>query len=86
MENPIEIMYKEDSIIKINVRFAKNYSKPFRNEISLILWGGFKDDFLNYYKIKDYLIIEGIITSAGYKNEKEEVNLIAKRVYPFLLD
>ena len=86
VENPIPIMYKEDSIIKIPVCFAKNHNKLFKNEISLILWGCFKEDFLNYYKLKDYLIIEGIITSVGYKNEREEVNLIAKRVYPFLLD
>ena len=86
VENPIKIFYMEESIIKIPVCFAKNHNKSFKNEINLILWGSFKEDFLNYYKIKDYLVIEGIITSAGYKNEKEEVNLIAKRVYPFLLD
>ena len=86
LDNPIHIMYKDDSIIKIPVSFAKGHNKPFKNEIGLILWGSFKEDFLNYYKTKDYLVIEGIVTSAGYKNEKEEVNLIAKRVYPFLLD
>lgn len=86
VEDPIQILSNENSPIRIAVCFAKQHNKPFKNEISLILWGGFKEDFLNYYKIKDYLLIEGIITSKGYKNEREEVNLIAKRVYPFLLD
>lgn len=86
MERPLDIIYKDHSILKIGVCFAKQYKKPFRNEMNLILWGTFKDDFLNFYKVKDYLLIEGMITSQGYRNEKEEVNLVAKRVYPFLLD
>jgi len=89
IENPIDLIYNENLVLKILVQFAKTNKKTFRNEISLLLWGGFREDFLNLYKIQDYLLIEGIITSTskGYiSNTDEEVKLIAKRVYPFLLN
>lgn len=85
-ENPVQVIHRETSFIKIVVHFAKQHKKIFKNDITLILWGDIQEDFTNYYKVKDYLLIEGIITSKGYENEKEEVNLIAKRIYPFLLD
>nr|YP_009455876.1 hypothetical protein [Dictyopteris divaricata]YP_010205381.1 hypothetical protein LK366_pgp010 [Grateloupia livida]AQZ25092.1 hypothetical protein [Dictyopteris divaricata]UAV85950.1 hypothetical protein [Grateloupia livida] len=86
MEKPINLSYGENLVLKILVKFAKPRKKNVKNEIYLILWGGFREDFINFYKIKDYLLIEGIITSKVYKESQEEINLIAKRVYPFLLD
>nr|YP_011006241.1 hypothetical protein V2485_pgp012 [Dictyotopsis propagulifera]WAM63245.1 hypothetical protein [Dictyotopsis propagulifera] len=86
IENPQDLNFQTTSFLKILVCFAKAQHKAVKTEINLILWGNFKEDFINYYKIKDYLLVEGIITSKTYTDQKEEVNLIAKRLYPFLLD
>lgn len=89
LENPKHLVINETPIIKVSVKFTSGNHKLSNFKLTLVLWGGFREDFINYYKVKDYLLVEGIVTSKGEtneKNKKEEVNLIAKRVYPFLLD
>lgn len=86
IENPIDLSYNQNPVLKIQVQFAKIGRKNSKSQINLLLWGGFREDFINYYKIQDYLLIEGIITSKGYNDHQDEVKLIAKRVYPFLLN
>lgn len=86
LENPEHLMINETPLIKVPVKFTSSNQKLSNFNLTLILWGGFRDDFINYYKVKDYLLIEGIITSNRKTNDNDEVNLIAKRVYPFLLD
>lgn len=86
IEQSIDLTYNNELVLKIPIQFAQIKSKTSKKRLNLILWGTFREDFLKYYKIKDYLLIEGIITSYNYQNQEDEVNLIAKRVYPFLLD
>ena len=85
IKDPVHLIYKEFQAIEIKVEFAVRRQKNSRNELTVLLWGGYREDFLKYYKVQDYLIIEGIITVKGYKNEENEVKLIVKRLYPFLL-
>lgn len=86
IEKSIDLTYSTELVLKIPIQFAQIKSKTSQQPLSLILWGTFREDFLKYYKIKDYLLVEGIITSSNYQNQEDEINLIAKRVYPFLLD
>lgn len=86
IEKSVNLTYNSELVLKIPIQFPQIKSKVFKRHLNLILWGTFREDFLKYYKIKDYLLIEGIITSTHYQNQEDEINLIAKRVYPFLLD
>jgi len=86
IEKAINLTYSNELVLKIPIQFAQIRSKTSKQPLNLILWGTFREDFLKYYKIKDYLLIEGIVTSSNYQNQGDEINLIAKRVYPFLLD
>ncbi|CAL8412600.1 unnamed protein product [Dictyota dichotoma] len=86
IEKSINLNYNGEEVLKILIEFPQIKSKISKKYLNLILWGTFREDFLKYYKIKDYLLIEGIITNSNYENEEDEINLIAKRVYPFLLD
>lgn len=60
--------------------------------ITLTFWGNLARDVTTYYKIDDYLIIEGYIslrekknsTSTISKSKKVEVTVL--KVYPFLLN
>ena len=82
-EDPIHLIYCNQEIIKIDVQFPNLKKKNSNNKIRLILWGEHKNDFLRYYRIQDYLLIEGIITVNDSKNYIE-VNV--KKLYPFFVE
>nr|WRW10713.1 hypothetical protein ASMI161 [Ascoseira mirabilis] len=85
INTPIHLIYSNFQTIEVKVRFPITRKKNSINELTLLLWGQSKDDFLKYYKIQDYLIIEGILTLHDYKNEDNDANIVVKRLYPFLL-
>lgn len=88
IEKPVHLIYKECQAMEIKVKFPAPRQKNSRNELTLLLWGDYKGDFVKYYKTQDYLIIEGTLTSKGYVNEDNEINevkIIVKKLYPFLL-
>nr|YP_011005681.1 hypothetical protein V2479_pgp011 [Cutleria multifida]WAM62685.1 hypothetical protein [Cutleria multifida] len=85
IKNPIHLIYKELETIEIKVEFPAPRQKNSKNQLTLLLWGSYREDFLKYYKVQDYLIVEGILTLKGYQNEDNEVKVIVKRLYPFLL-
>ena len=78
-------VYKEYESIEIKVQFPVLRQKDSRGELTLLLWGDYRNDFLKYYKVQDHLIIEGTLTLKGYKNGENEIKVIVKRLYPFLL-
>lgn len=81
VKSPIHLMYKEYETVEIKVEFPILRQKNSKNEIVLLLWGEHRTDFLKYYKIQDYLLIEGIITLKS----NSEIKVTVKRLYPFLL-
>nr|YP_009694354.1 hypothetical protein Scana_127 [Hapterophycus canaliculatus]AXU40771.1 hypothetical protein Scana_127 [Hapterophycus canaliculatus] len=85
VDKPVHLNYKEHETIEIKVQFPVVRQKDSRSELTLLLWGDYRNDFLKYYKVQDYLIIEGILTLKGYKNRENEPKVIVKRIYPFLL-
>nr|QWK42339.1 hypothetical protein [Postelsia palmaeformis] len=82
---PVQLIYKECQSMEIKVKFPARRQKNSINELTLLLWGDYKGDFVKYYKTQGYLIIEGTITSKGYADEENEVKIIVKKLYPFLL-
>ena len=81
VKSPIHLMYKEYETVEIKVEFPILRQKNSKNEIVLLLWGEHRTDFLKYYKIQDYLLIEGIITLKS----NSEIKVTVKRLYTFLL-
>ena len=66
----------------------------FRNTrvITLIFWGNLARDVSTYYKINDYLIIEGYISLHDKENSQltkyksKRVQITVSKIYPFLLN
>jgi hypothetical protein len=60
----------------------------FRNQIKQIaklkFWGNLGRDVLDYYKVNDYIIIEGYLSIAKKKKSKK-IEITVLKVYPFLL-
>ena len=60
--------------------------------VHLTFWGNLARDVVNYYKINDYVLIEGYL-SVNNKNDQNQKNKFLKkmditvlRTYPFLLN
>jgi single-stranded DNA-binding protein len=60
--------------------------------VELVLWGNLANSVLNYYKVNDYILIEGYISfrenESLNKNNKplKKVTITVLKVYPFLLN
>jgi Single-strand binding protein family len=60
--------------------------------VSLTFWGNLARDVTKYYKVNDYIIIEGYVSLrdkgiVNIKNQKtKKVEITVLRVYPFLLN
>lgn len=50
----------------------------------LTFWGNLARDVLEYYKVNDYIIIEGYLSIAKRKKSKK-VEITVLKAYPFLL-
>lgn len=90
VENPCRKISSENNI---TVEFRAEIPQ-IRNKaiVKLIFWGNLAGDVINYYKINDYIMIEGYLFSQSkdasnlIKKESKEVQIIVLKVYPFLLN
>jgi len=54
--------------------------------VTLSFWGNLARDVTTYYKVNDYLIIEGYLSIRNKKNLKsKKIEITVLKVYPFLL-
>ena len=61
--------------------------------ISLTLWGNLAHDIIQYYRVNDYIIIEGYLSVRNSKNqinrfdqkEPKKIHITVLKVYPFIL-
>ena len=52
--------------------------------VNLVFWGNLARDVANYYKINDYILIEGYLSLTQQQTSKK-VEITVLKVYPFLL-
>ena len=91
LENPNQIAFNNNILFtKFRVQFPQ-----FRNTriVNLIFWGNLASDVVKYYRINDYILIEGylsVIDTDQYplltvnKNSKK-IEITVLKIYPFLL-
>ena len=66
----------------------------FRNTriVKLSFWGNLARDVITYYKVNDYLIIEGYLSLRNPENSQsmisksKKIEITVLKVYPFLLN
>jgi hypothetical protein len=85
LENPTEITFNETiSITEFRVQLPQ-----IRNNIivNLVFWGKLSQDIAKYYKINDYILIEGYLSLRDKKKlgNSKTVEITVLKVYPFLL-
>ncbi len=88
LETPSKTLFNDTiRVTRFRVQLPRNRNTQI---VNLIFWGNLAENAFNYYKINDYIIIEGylstknIITSAGKKSKKVEITVF--KIYPFLLN
>lgn len=76
-------------VIKIRVQLSQ--VRTIRT-VRLIIWGNLAREVLKYYKINDYILIEGYasvqdtIISPRNRKSLKKVTITALRIYPFVLN
>lgn len=91
LEIPKQKIYKTNmpiSVTKFRVQFPQ-----FRNTsiVHLTFWGRLANDVAQYYKINDYIIIEGYISIRknripGRSLVSKKVEITVLKIYPLLLN
>lgn len=83
--SPIKSYNNKIIMIKFRARLPSIRIKTKRPIIvQFIIWGNLAFDFVNYYRINDYILIEGSFSSILFKNEQPLITINIVKVYPFL--
>jgi single-stranded DNA-binding protein len=89
LETPKQKIFNTNTpVTKFRVQFpqVRNTSVVY-----LTFWGNLARDVTNYYKINDYILIEGYISLRDRKNSEKviskskKVEITVLKVYPFIL-
>ena len=76
------------SLVEAQIQFTKGRKKKGFEQFRLSIWGKLGEDFIKYYRIGDYIIVQGILSflpSKGQKTYKKNAKLTVLKVYPFVL-
>jgi single-stranded DNA-binding protein len=91
LETPKQQIVKNNNIVVTKFRAQIPQLRNSRL-VTLAFWGNLARDVLTYYKINDYLIIEGYLslrkkTISPAKNQRsKKVEITVLKAYPFLLN
>lgn len=89
IETPKQSSLKNNiTIVKFRVQLPQVRGSRI---VNLTFWGNLANDVINYYKVNDYILIEGYISlreklslsSKPQTSKKTEITVL--RVFPFLL-
>jgi single-stranded DNA-binding protein len=83
---PIEEYYKNNiSVVEILVKFSPVKRGKGPEILNLRIWGNLAQDVMKYYKINDYIIVEGFLSF-----QKSSLNtytqISVRKVYPYVLN
>jgi single-stranded DNA-binding protein len=89
LENPKQkMLHPNISVTQFRVQFPQIRKT---HVLHLTVWGNLARDISDYYKINDYILIEGYIslrdkqTSNGLRSKSKKVELTVLKIYPFLI-
>lgn len=90
IEEPIQHCFKEDIFVtEMLVKFSQIREKKPMRTFRIFIWGNLGHDVLKYYKMNDYIIIEGYISLYRDFSENNglsinnQVQISVRKIYPF---
>lgn len=90
LTKPIQSFFSDNtSVVETTVQFSpiRKKKKETFDEFRLSVWGNVGNDLSKYYRIGDYIIIEGFLSLRSLSDEKidKEPEFTVLKLYPFLL-
>lgn len=85
LENPRQaLINKSIPVTEFRVQFPQTNDNKI---INLVFWGNLGKDVINYYKINDYVIIEGYLSFQTNERfqKSQKVKITVSKIYPLLL-
>lgn len=89
LENPKQKIFNTNiPVTRFRVQFPQVRNTSI---VHLTFWGNLAKDVVSYYKINDYILIEGYISlrdkkdSAKIISKSKKVEITVLKVYPFVL-
>lgn len=86
LENPRQTLINK--VVPV-IKFRAQFPQLDPNEIvDLIFWGNLGKDVIDYYKINDYIIIEGYLSIQNNElfQKPQKIQIIVLKIYPLLLN
>jgi single-stranded DNA-binding protein len=86
IDDPISSQFKDNiPLVEMMVKFSVLRKTKTIENFRVVVWGNLAEDIIKYYKKNDYIIIEGYIRNISEPGTKDQVEISARKVYPFLL-
>ena len=85
LENPKQkLINKTIPVTEFRVQFPQSDNDEI---IDLIFWGNLGKDVISYYKINDYVIIEGYLSFQNKElfQKSQKVKISVLKIYPLIL-
>ena len=73
------------SLVELTVKFSSIRKTKMVDTFRILVWGTLAEETMKYYHKNDYIIVEGYIRNFSEPGEMEQVEISARKIYPFLL-
>ena len=80
------------SVTEIIIKFPQLRSTDSGNILHLSIWGNLASDYIEYYDVNDYIVVEGYISlreslsNSLNSNTDKQVEISVFKIYPFILN
>ena len=80
-----EIINNNVFVTRLRVQFPQVRKNSI---VSLTVWGNLARDVATYYKINDYILIEGYLSLSSKQSSQKpkKIEITVLKIYPFLLN
>jgi hypothetical protein len=83
---PISSQFDDNiSLVEIIAKFPTIRKTKTINTFRVLVWGNLANEIVKYYRVNDYIIVEGYVRNFSEPGMPDQVEISAKKVYPFLL-
>jgi single-stranded DNA-binding protein len=93
VEKPKQHFFKDDTFVtQVLVKFTQIRESNLDIVFQISIWGNLGEDVIQYYRVNDYIIIEGYISLRqnlfnSINNEiNKQVSISICKIYPFILN
>jgi len=87
IKKPVQSFFKNNiSLTELLVQFPQVRNKSYLDICYLNVWGNLSHDVMKYYKVNDYIVVEGYISfrNSNQETKTKQIEISAFKIYPLL--